>query len=152
MVIVLVIDTFEGSAKGAPLAAQNLRRALTEAGHEVRVVSCDHMDSMFRVKKRWIPYMSFMAKFQRISYSKKELKAAKKDEKKVKDRSAIDNAPVVTKMFDVLKIRGISADYGKRFELTEASGLINRFIPENGQSILKMQMAIQCMQELAAKS
>lgn len=87
-----------------------------------------------------------------ISYSKKELKAAKKDEKKVKDRSAIDNAPVVTKVFDVLKIRGISADYGKRFELTEASGLINRFIPENGQSILKMQMAIQCMQELAAKS
>lgn len=70
MVIVLVIDTFEGSAKGAPLAAQNLRRALTEAGHEVRVVSCDHMDSMFRVKRRWIPYMSFMAKFQRISYGK----------------------------------------------------------------------------------
>ena len=87
-----------------------------------------------------------------ISYTKKELKAARKSEKSIKDRSALDNAPVVTKVFDVLKIRGISADYGKRFELIEANGQINRFIPENGQNILKIQMAIQCMQELAAKT
>ena len=85
-----------------------------------------------------------------ISYSKKELKAAQKSNKSAKDRTALDHAPVVTKTFDVLKIRGIGAEYGKRFELTEAGGQINRFIPENGQSIFAMQMAIQCMQEIAA--
>jgi len=87
-----------------------------------------------------------------ISYSKKELKAARKNTNKVKDRTALDHAPVVTKTFEVQKIRGISADYGKRFELAEASGTINRFIPENGQSIMKIQMAIQSLQELAGKS
>lgn len=70
MVIVLVIDTFDGSAKGAPLAAQNMQRALSQAGHEVRIVSCDYADSMYRVKRRWIPYLSFMAKFQGIAYAK----------------------------------------------------------------------------------
>ena len=85
-----------------------------------------------------------------IAYSKKELKAARSKKANGKDRSAIDNAPVVTKVFDVLKIRGIGAEYGKRFELTESGGQINRFIPEDGQSILEMQMAILCMQELAA--
>jgi hypothetical protein len=86
-----------------------------------------------------------------IAYSKKELKAAHSRKANIKDRSAIDNAPVVTKVFDILKIRGIGAEYGKRFELTEAGGQINRFIPANGQSILEMQMAISCMQELASR-
>ena len=86
-----------------------------------------------------------------ISYSKKELKAARKNEKKIKSRTALDNAPVITKTFDVLRIRGIGAEYGKRFELTETGGQINRFIPENGQSIFGMQMAIQCMQEIASR-
>jgi len=86
-----------------------------------------------------------------ISYSKKELKAARKSDKNVRNRTALDNAPVITKTFDVLRIRGIGAEYGKRFELTETGGQINRFIPENGQSIFGMQMAIQCMQEIASE-
>jgi len=84
-----------------------------------------------------------------ISYSKKELKAARQNEKKAKDRSAIENAPVITKTFVASKIRGVGADYGKRFELFEAGGQVNRFIPDNGQCILGLQMAIQCMQELS---
>jgi len=85
-----------------------------------------------------------------ISYTKKELKMAKRSRENEKDLSALKNAPVVTKTFAVSKIRGLSAEYGRRFELTETGGLINRFIPENGQSIFGMQIAIHCLQELTA--
>ena len=55
----------------------------------------------------------------------------------------------MTKSFPVEKIRGISAEYGKRFELTENGGVINRFIMQNGQRVLELQLIIQCLQEAA---
>jgi len=84
-----------------------------------------------------------------IPYSKKELKAAHRKNHDTVRRSPLANAPAVTKIFKISRIRGISAEYGKRFELIETSGQTNRFILENGQRVLEMQMAIQCLQELA---
>lgn len=105
---------------------------------------------VIRIEKGQVEYHGTQCALEDgISYSKKELKAARQNEKKAKDRSAIENAPVVTKTFVASKIRGVGADYGKRFELFEAGGQINRFIPDNGQCILGLQMAIQCMQELS---
>src|SRR5665647_3129024 len=68
MVIVFVVDTFIGAKRGVPLAAQKLQKLLTEAGHEVRVVACGKSASTYRVKRLWIPYFSFIAKWQGISY------------------------------------------------------------------------------------
>jgi len=68
MVIVFVVDTFVGAKRGVPLAAQKLQKLLTEAGHEVRVVACGKSTSTYRVKRLWLPYFSFMAKWQGISY------------------------------------------------------------------------------------
>lgn len=82
-----------------------------------------------------------------ITYSKKELKAARS--KRNTPAEVIEKAPVVTKSFPVEKIRGISAEYGKRFELTENGGVINRFIMQNGQRVLELQLIIQCLQEAA---
>lgn len=82
-----------------------------------------------------------------ITYSKKELKAAKR--KRSIPTDVIEKAPVVIKSFPVEKIRGISAEYGKRFELTENGGQINRFIMQNGQRVLELQLIIQCLQEAA---
>jgi 1-acyl-sn-glycerol-3-phosphate acyltransferase len=80
-----------------------------------------------------------------ITYSKKELKAAKR--KSSAPDEVIENARTVTKSFPAEKIRGISAEYGKRFELTEYGGEINRFILRNGQRVLELQLIIQCLQE-----
>ncbi len=80
-----------------------------------------------------------------ITYSKKELKAAKR--KSGTPNEALKNAPVVRKVFPVARIRGISAEYGKRFELTETGGRINRFILRNGQRVMELQLIIQCLQE-----
>jgi 1-acyl-sn-glycerol-3-phosphate acyltransferase len=84
-----------------------------------------------------------------IPYTKKELKAARRKKQGQIVRPSLVNAPVVTKTFSISHIRGISAEYGKRFELIETDGLINRFVIENGQRVLEMQMAIQCLKELA---
>ena len=70
MVIVLVVDTFDGAKHGVPLAARKLRALLTAAGHEVRVVACGKTADPLRVRKLWLPYFSFMAKWQGISFGK----------------------------------------------------------------------------------
>lgn len=53
----------------------------------------------------------------------------------------------VSKIFPVDRLRGLKIEYGKRIELIEAGGEINRFIPENGQITFEMQTAIEAMQE-----
>lgn len=83
-----------------------------------------------------------------ITYSKKELKSAKRRKTSAEALKVIDTAPAVTKTFLISHIRGLSADYGKRFELTEKGGQINRFILKNGQRIFELQVIIQCLQEL----
>ncbi len=72
MIIVIVVDTFIGARRGVPLAAVKLHKLLTEAGHEVRVVACGKSTSTYRVHKLWIPYFSFIAQWQGISYGKPE--------------------------------------------------------------------------------
>lgn len=57
----------------------------------------------------------------------------------------------VSKTFPVDRLRGLKIEYGKRIELIEAGGQINRFIPENGQRTFEMQAAIQAMQEKVAE-
>ena len=46
---------------------------------------------------------------------------------------------------DCLQTRPV--DYGKRFEITETSGLINRFILKNGQRIFELQIIIQSLKD-----
>jgi len=70
MIIVIVVDTFAGAKRGVPLAAVKLCKLLTEAGHEVRVVACGKSTSTYRVRQLWIPYLSFIAKWQGISYGR----------------------------------------------------------------------------------
>lgn len=53
----------------------------------------------------------------------------------------------VSRIFPVDRLRGLKIEYGKRIELIEAGGQINRFIPENGQRTFEIQAAIQAMQE-----
>lgn len=70
MVIVIVVDTFVGAKRGIPLAANKLEKLLTGVGHEVRVVTCGKSSDIYRVKKMWIPYLSFMAAIQGLCYGK----------------------------------------------------------------------------------
>jgi len=70
MIIVIVVDTFVGAKRGVPLAAVKLHKLLTDAGHEVRVVACGKSTDTFRVRKLWLPYFSFMGRWQGISYGK----------------------------------------------------------------------------------
>ena len=78
MIIVFVTDTKDIATPGVPFAAQNLRKLLTSAGHEVRVVSCGSDASIYQVRRRWISYFSFWAKRQGVFY-------AKPDEKVLRD-------------------------------------------------------------------
>ena len=66
-------------------------------------------------------------------------------EKKLEE---LRNGPQVRKVFQVSRIRGIGAEYGKRLELIENGEQINRFVPENGQRVFEIQSAIRCMQKI----
>lgn len=111
MVIVIVIDTFEQSKSAASIAAQNILRVLTAAGHEVRVVACGGNDAAYGVRKRWIPYFTFMGRLQGITY-------ARPDEEVL--RKAFDGADIVHLMLPFALEKRAEA-IARRMELPAAA-------------------------------
>ncbi len=83
-----------------------------------------------------------------VPYSSKENKSASRRRKSLARREALKDGPEVKKVFPVSRVRGISVEYGKRFELIEGGGQVNRFVFENGQRTLELQLIIQALQEV----
>ena len=82
-----------------------------------------------------------------LPYNKKERKSEKVRLAGEEARKRLDNGPSIKKEFPISHIKGISVDYGKRFEITETGGLINRFILNNGQRIFELQIIIQSLKD-----
>ena len=139
MVIVIVTDTLDAK-RGVPLTARKLQAYLTAAGHEVRVVAYGKSSEPFRVRKLWIPYFSFMAKWQGITYGRPDedvLRKAYKGadlvhlmlpfplEKKAEDIARRTDVPVIasfgTNARGFLNIAGIGW-------CTAASGIVYRIL------------------------
>jgi 1-acyl-sn-glycerol-3-phosphate acyltransferase len=74
MIIVFVIDAKDSTAHGVPASARKLQALLIAAGHEVRVVSCGSTEGTYRVRRRWLSYISFRAKKHGVYYGKPDEK------------------------------------------------------------------------------
>ena len=125
---------------------EKVRLFLPRGEYEYREVG----SGLLRMEKGQIIYTGTECAIEDgIYYTKKELKKAKKGgfsmEKKLEE---LRNGPQIRKVFQVSRIRGIGAEYGKRLELIENGEQINRFVPENGQRVFEIQSAIRCMQKM----
>lgn len=87
-----------------------------------------------------------------VTYNKKERKSDRIRRAGVEARKKLESAPEIRKEFPISRIKGISVDYGKRFEITETGGQINRFILNNGQRIFELQIIIQSLKDKEPKA